>query len=273
MKKLFVIILLLLCLTANVGQSQSLKMFGQMLNLGHWSTDGLVFYWRGIPAGNVVDESLYRNHGTITSGLTWNGAGLRWSNAASTDHITLDTKITWNDTEPWTIIVSCKKDSGSPALRGGVLGGDSDSIPFLWYYSTQNKWRLQSLDSDDITDFSYSNADITDQHTFAFISDGINLHFYVDGIFFETDINANGDTSFEFPEIGRGVGTSGWNWEGTIGSVSAYSRSLSAGEILALYINPDLPMQKEPIWLMYSPVAPSGIIPIIQAHTRRRRAG
>ena len=50
MKKLLLIILLLLCLTANVGQSQliSAKMFGQQLNLGHWSTDGLVFFWRGI---------------------------------------------------------------------------------------------------------------------------------------------------------------------------------------------------------------------------------
>ena len=60
---------------------------------------------------------------------------------------------------------------------------------------------------------------------------------------------------------------------GEFSGTNIYDRALSASEIQELYINPDLPMQQYPAWWGKAPAAPSGIVPIIQAHTRRRRAG
>ena len=68
MKKLFIILLVLCFCISTFGQFIPLKMFGQLPS-GHFA-DGLVFYWRGIQAGDVVDESFSRLHGTF------NGDGL-----------------------------------------------------------------------------------------------------------------------------------------------------------------------------------------------------
>ncbi len=63
------------------------------------------------------------------------------------------------------------------------------------------------------------------------------------------------------------------DWDGVMHGISVYNHVLSVTEIMQLSINPDLPMQQEPIWLMFAPVVGETIVPIIQAHTRRRRAG
>ncbi len=264
MKKLLCIILLFLLLTANVGQAQfndSEPTFGQQLNLGHWATDSLVFYWRGIEAGNVVDESFNRNHGTIT-GATWQGEGLFFDGLGD-----LFTPANSFSLTQFTFIVRFKTND----ISATTLAGDSsDDINYMMILnSTTLRFR-----ADIVRNFTIPALSVDEWHTAAYTRDaGNNLRVYWDGI--ESSTGAISDSvAFSLTTIGKGTTASGEDFDGTMSDVKIYNRALSESEILDLYINPNLPMQQEPIWLMYSPAAPpSGIVPIIQAHTRRRRAG
>ena len=84
MKKLLIILFVLCLCVSAFGQFIPIKMFGQQPS-GQYA-EGLVCIWRGIEAGNAVDESPYGNHGTIT-GPTWQGGGLLFDGA--TDKVTV----------------------------------------------------------------------------------------------------------------------------------------------------------------------------------------
>ncbi len=268
MKKLLSIILLLL--TANIGQAQfndSEPMFGQLPNLGHWSTDGLVFYWRGIPAGNVVDESLYRNHGTIT-GATWVGDGLSFDSA--TEYVT-DINPLGLSVNELTAIVWVMR----PALTvgdfyaKGVYFGDG----FGMRADVGSTYRLAVGSQYFVSGAGGFNALEKTMFVISYKKDVWGI-VYKNGVF-AGNLSANTAAITHVYPIT--IGNNRYLNAGlvcTVYSASYYNRALSANEIQQLYINPDLPMQQYPIWLLKAPaVPPSGIVPIIQAHTRRRRAG
>lgn len=274
MKKLLCIILLFLFLTANVGQAQfndSEPIFGQMLNLGHWSTDGLVFYWRGIQAGEFIDESFGRNNGTITD-AEWQGQYL-FLDGAGTSHVKISKALI--TAYPFTVVM------------WGEITND-DALDFYWSIAddeTDKQAIGLRVNSGVLEGFVYTtdfNAltgstalSIGQRIQGAFVcASSTDRRIYLNGV-----LEADEQDADPFP---TNVDNVVWGAliRDTIGYTSCkvsetllYNRALSASEIQQLYINPDLPMQQEPIWLMYSPAAPSGIVPIIQAHTRRRRAG
>ncbi len=282
MKKLLCIILLLLCLTANVGQAQfndSEPMFGQQLNLGHWSTDGLVFYWRGIPAGYAVDESFGRNDGTLVGSPVWVGQGLDFDGSA--DYIDVTGLRAGYITLPATTIIWFKCD-----VLPSTTGDEYTLIRYATPATNQERWQIRVDDGDDKLEGTVeggtafkSTAAITagKWHQAILISYANNSHqIFLDTIAGETNATAFGGAGAT-PELRFGVnyfnGLRDY-MKGQIADIKIYNRALSPSEIADLSINPDLPMQQQPIWLMYSPgEPPSGIVPIIQAHTRRRRAG
>ncbi len=260
MKKLLCIILLILLLTANVGRSEfvSVKMFGQMLNLGHWSTDGLVFYWRGIEAGNAVDESLYRNDGTIT-GATWVGDGLSFN--GSGDYVSTTDAIPIGQT--YTFVWRQRIDSTSGQRQPFGLNFSAQ------FFVDDGITLMKVYDGNFLT---CTISDIVGEWTtYAFVGTPTSRALFRNGVANISDNNATFDyTSSNTLHIGRRKASVSW-WNGGISDFKIYNRTLSASEIQQLYINPDLPMQQEPMWWFKAP-APSGIVPIIQAHTRRRRA-
>ncbi len=271
MKKLLCAILLLLCLTAHVGQSEyvPVKMFGQQLNLGRRSTDGLVFYWRGIPAGNAVDESPYRNNGTIT-GARWIGDGLTFDGSdPSTSYVTLPAlPLQGNDI---TIVASIKSaDTSTPSAQWiyKQWGSPISDGPALFGVGTTIRWEVGA----DRVEIAGGIIQDTWQHIVA-VKQGTLLTIYIDGVSVVSDNKVITHTTNQTAYISGNSAGGVDAFNGIIKQCNVYNRALSAGEILDLYINPDLPMQQERIWLMYSPGEPSGIVPIIQAHTRRRRAG
>jgi len=272
MKKLLCIIVFLL--TVDVGHSQliSTGTFGQLLNLGHWSTDGLVFYWRGIKAGNAVDESLYRNHGTIM-GATWTPEGLDFTNA--TDHIKInDAKgPTTSGTAIWRI-----REDAFVSGGGDFIGKNSNGDYAIYIYNSSGANNIRMLGYNtatglviDINLAAMRSVDGTWQTFAATWESGAFGRLYKNGKLIGEDAVVAGTLRL-IDDIWIG-GTGAAALDGRMSSCIYYNRALSANEIQQLYINPDLPMQQDPIWLMYSPAEPSGIVPIIQAHNRRRRAG
>ncbi len=281
MKKLLCLIVFLLLLTANVGQAQfndSEPMFGQQLNLGHWSTDGLVFYWRGIEAGNAVDESFHRNHGTLIGSPTWVGQGLDFD--GTTQYITLP--ATTILTPPYTILVWFQLDSLASVQGDACLVCFSNN-------SISDFVLLRIGTVDDKIDFSVrqeggitrvaTTTNIVPALTWGMVAavahSSSSRYVYYNAAGKGSNADAAAPVGLGTALIGaRDLGSIANHLDGQIAQVLFYDRALSISEIQQLYINPDLPMQQEPIWLMYSPAAPpSGIVPIIQAHTRRRRAG
>ncbi len=237
------------------------KMFGQMLNLGHWSTDGLVFYWRGIEAGNAVDESLYGNHGTIT-GATWVGDGLSFDGIS--DYVIMPTKKLF--TINGTILVKARINT---LLNGRYLLQEETGGYITWDINS-GALRVRIFDTA-FTDFSAVTSDNL-WHTYILTWDTTQTSIYVDGRLAQSDNTFIGLNAA--PQEGHTLAADRLQSNRLHCDISRhiiYSRALSAFEIQALTINPNLPMEQTPIWQMLAP--PEGIVPIIQAHTRRRRAG
>ncbi len=198
MKKLLCIILLFLFLTATVGQAQfndSEPMFGQMLNLGHWSTDGLVFMWRGIEAGNFVDESLSRNHGTISGVTTWSGGYLTGS---ATGKITLENSISL----PVGTIIFSGKDASEAVCGTEAVGNGQD---YLW---AREGVYLRFVSTDTTGSNFTSITSFVGIHTHAVTFDGTNAKAYRDGVWKETVACGNGINIAEV-FAGYGVGARG----------------------------------------------------------------
>ena len=245
------------------------KMFGQQLRSGHWSTDGLIFYWRGIEAGNVVDESFYRNHGTIT-GATWVGGSLLFDGSdPSTSYVNIGAiPLQGKDL---TIVMRIKSlNTVAPSAQWIYKQWiPSDGVQL---YGVGTALRFQFGLFANRLEIPNAIVQGTRQHIVA-TRKGTTLSIYIDGNLAgsgtRTITHTTNETAYISGNSDGGVDA----FNGHIDYCAVYNRALSASEIQQLSINPDLPMQQEPVWQMYSPAAPSGIVPIIQAHTRRRRAG
>ena len=271
MKKLL-ITLFVLCLCVSVfGQFIPIKMFGQQPS-GPFA-DGLVFYFRGIEAGNAVDESFFGNHGTIT-GATWVGNGLNFdgsggSNIDLTENINLGT-------DPFTWIVHGNYDSSGEANAARLI--NALAATYLEFSTVFPKIRMN---------VNYSGQDgtwATDVNVFSFGSDVVfalvwngentNPTFYIDGqnvaMPLTSAVPSGSQTSINsIFRIGNNIPSNVREVDGTVFDVKIYDRALSADEIFSLFINPDLPMQREPIWLLQPPpAAVTGQVIIIAKHEK-----
>ncbi len=272
MKQLLIILFVLCFCVSTFGQFIPIKMFGQQLS-GPFA-DGLVFWFRGIESGNAPDESPYGNHGTIT-GATWVGDGLLFdgdNDEVAIGDIGLHTQL--------SVIMKVmpleNADGGYFAIGSnnqaldtilGIRFDTTNRLRVTWGDGTTDNWGYQTTTTNSLiqNEWAYITAIWDNNNTYPLV--------YINGILDVSGAQARTGT----PIVSNGVsylgaGVKGWANCG-IADVKIYNRALSQTEILALYINPDLPMQQDPIWLLFSPAAPSGIVPIIQAHTRRRRAG
>ncbi len=235
------------------------KMFGQQLNLGHWSTDGLAFYWRGIPAGNVVDESPYGNHGTIT-GATWVGNGLLFNGVAN-DLVNCGTNDSLNLTGNFTIIV--RAAPGDITLNDNTIIGRSG--PTHWWMlmngaGGDNGRIALFLSGSKLHSIQCWTAN-DQQRTIAVTHNGSLVTFYRDGVFLSSAASSNassaaGATTYIGIDPRDAVGL-GFN--GSIEYIWIYNRVLSASEIQQLYINPELPIQQDPVWSLFTPAAAAGL--------------
>ena len=243
------------------------QMFGQMLNLGHWSTDGLIYYFRTIEAGNAVDDSLYNNHGVFTNPPTWVGDALLFD--GNDDLITVTHADILNISSPATIIVWIKFTSSDSTV---ILEKNGNSGFSIQPFSSGNlicNWGGVTGSDGLQTSKEYDDGQ---WHQIAFVFRGTAI----DGSVFVDVVDDTNPAS-----LGQGTPAYGSNtpmfigsrngsfvFNGSMKDISIYNRALSASEIQALFINPDLPMQQDPIWLRL-PSAVGVTIPVMIHHYKQ----
>ena len=250
------------------------KMFGQQLNLGHWSTDGLVGYWRFIEAGNAVDESFYGNHGTFVGAPVWQGEAVSFDGAA--DYIDMGDVL--DITGNITLVASINRTGDSTGGVAGTIVGkemasgnqysmdlmDSGNFP-------NNKIRVFTFDLSD-TDMA-STSTITNGMWYhvAFTYNGATKIIYINGLQ-DAEEAATGSmvVNTDSLKIGFGQSSGATNnyYNGLIRSVSIYNRALSASEIQQLYINPDLLIEQDVSWMAKAP-AVGVVIPVMIHHYKQ----
>ncbi len=256
------------------------NMTGRQLRTdGHWSVDGLVFYpdFSG-DTGNLPDLSPFGNDGTIT-GATWVGDGLNFN--GSSDFVAAP-NIPLGGATKFTAIFMVKVADASAGdemiveyTTNANTGGfymDYISTKQVRFYAESETGGANSqwTTADDMVVGKWTHLAMTVDFNNA---GGSEVLGYLNGVLNGANSGAGDNTGtlqVDTLYVGSRAGSSLW-FGGDIADVKIYNRALSASEIQALYIDPDLPMARDPIWMMLSPDA--GIVPIIQAHTRRRRAG
>ena len=251
------------------------RFFGQQLRSGHWSTDGLAFYFRGIPAGNVVDESMYGNHGTIT-GADWVGDGLSFN--GTTDFVSVGDKPQFEGMAQLTVVAIGTMDTAAAAFRAycgkRFTGAESFSL------GSDSSGRLEFAVENDsgVMKISHSGSDgitINDGERRMVVGryDGAFLNIFIDGVqllkssAITTQTGAVNDSEEEFA-IGaiQNGGSTSRHFDGTIEYIAIYNRALSASEIFELTISPDLPIRQDNISL-WTPVGVN--IPVMIHHYKQ----
>lgn len=255
------------------------RTFGQPLNFGDPSTDGLVFYWRGIEAVDAIDESLYGNDGTLFGSPTWTGQGL-YFDRTTPDYVQVPSNIGITG-PPFTVIAWFKCDV-LPSATGDEYcifsHTDKEAVPDWW------RCRIDSADDKlqygaregayTATTEVKSTIAITagKWHQMACVEVADNLRYvYLDAA------NRGTSTGSDPPlapathifDIGYNEAGSQDPFLGQIGEVLVYNRALAQSEIAELKINPDLPMFQEPAW-RGKEVAEVGVnIPVMIHHYKQ----
>lgn len=242
--------------------------FGQPLNFGHWSTDGLIGYWPFVEAGNLVDFSLDRNDGVIT-GAIWVGDGLFFD--GSGDYVDGTFKHAPLATQANTFIIRMRWPfPGTSRVMYEAKDANNDQIIMVNQSSVSNLLNIQRFSND--SSFVFGIPLLGEETvTLACVYSGTGSTYsqvYLNGVP-QTDV---GGSSF-------GITGSANQWRlgrrfadthdvtGDVYDVKVYNRALSASEIQQLYVNPDLPLhQFRPELRIFETVTPTGI-PIL----RRRR--
>ena len=245
---------------------------GQPLNLGHWSTDGLV-YWSPFTEGNdLVDFSVGKNHQDII-GATWNADHLTFDGLTNRTNIP---SIRFPDKDgDITLSVIFNPTNAGEGGQGRIIDVNSSDLTF-YFSSVDGGLRLDRS-------YSITNGDwriVDDLGLFGTISHVTLTHvgnelpkIYINGLFRTelTQIVTIADGTKD-PLDGGSVNfmsnsATSRALPGDLYDVKMYNRALLPNEIQQSFINPNLPIhQFRPELRIFEAVAPTGI-PIL----RRRR--
>ena len=253
------------------------RMFGQQLNLGHWSTDGLVGLWRFIEAGNLVDESFSANDGTITEAI-WSGAGLLFDGDDDTVNCGAGPSIATLENFSFTIWVNIPSSANGKHHQLALKGAGGLSWELRYFHGAANKFIrafVNCATTNAVSESTYSEFIVVGngwhQIGMSYAGPGSVIRLYLDGV----EVTYQVQTA----SVGARVSDSTLNLflgnnfaanraiGGTLNNAILFNRTLAPSEVQQLYINPDLPMQRNPAWWGTVQVAAPGGIPIL----RRRR--
>ena len=226
--------------------------FGSLRKDPHWSTKGLVGLWQFKPAGKLIDETANKNDGTIT-GATWVAEGLRFDGTDDEVAISLPSPLVAGG--PITIVVAARQTTSD--LEGLVnvqaAAGNPGQIGLI-YLDTGNvvKWsREQSGARGQIS--NVIDTSIWHQYICTHAGGAVQGNIYIDGVLENSGVGISlSDFGANNIQIGAGLNAT-LDFTGEVAYCYVYDRVLSASESQALYINPDLPLQRQPLWLGKAP--------------------
>ena len=248
--------------------------FGAQLRYGHWSTRGLVAYYPFTPAGNLVDFSMGRKHGVIT-GAAWAGDGLAF--AADTDEVNLGTSYFGIDqTQQFTLVFSVKFTSFNDDV---IFSRSVFNNPWRVMVDTSRlNFGTKTVTTD--TDYSPFTGTLTAGRWYIFaytFNNGIK-NLYQDGLFVGTNTVAGAlvfDSTAHSFTFGQPYDNIYISERFHLRDLKVYNRTLSAGEIRQLYLNPNLPIATFP-WELFAGqgggAPPAGLsIPVAMHHYNQLR--
>ncbi len=242
---------------------QQKPWFGTLRKDPHWSTKGLAFISPFRKAGKLVDESGNGNDGVIT-GATWQGQGLLFNGASDV----VDTGgANFRSQDSQGTITAWIRRSASATQ---VIYASADTATTTRFLDVLIISDILNLGQNDgVTNNQVKGTTVLTPGQWYFVcivSDGIVWSLYVNGVAEDVSVvtgSNNGNWFAETPNrdnsrIGVLTRTSSAAWfAGDIAYFSIYDQGLSAREILDLSINPNLPFQRQPLWLGKAPAAPA----------------
>ncbi len=241
-------------------------ILGANLRWGHGSTYGLKAYWPFTAAGTLVDFAPHQNHGTLTNSPEWRADALRF------DGVDQDAACGSRLLNGWTglsIVVwinfevlngpICSQwfTAGSLQL---ILRGDGSGFDFFLHDGT-------SQAGGDFGDIAVS---VGEWNQVVATWDGATMRMY---------LNAKASaTTFAFAgPIDVNVAGDDFVWardrtvflQGSIRNGLVCDRALSASEIQQLFINQNLLIQQDPIWMGSVALVAGVTIPIMIHHYKQ----
>lgn len=244
---------------------------GSPLNPFQELTKGLVFYWRGIQAGEVVDESYFRRNMTLINSPTWQGEGLHFDESSSQRADLADPILT---AAPLTFICWFKVDtlpSASPVESQYLMDiGEASSVDsFQLSIQTDDKIHFTATRSTFSSATTSNTISLNTWHMAVGVTANSASRFaFLDGVKSAEDTGDRTPLDLVRFSIAARKQNAPYDHflDGVIRQIIIYDRVLSDAELTALFINPDLPMQQYPAWMGFVAAAAGGIVVL-----RRRR--
>jgi len=174
----------------------------------------------------ITDVSIYQCNGTFFPSNPWvTGKVFNALQFNGSQYVNLSQNITFSSSDNWTILFWAKKNSGSDANDGMVLG-DNIENNFIWL-RTNSYLRFRNSEG---ASMDFSVMDFSGWHHYALIGNGTSIFLYVDGSFNESGTIA---TPFNINSFGRAF--TNYDFDGYLDEVGIYNRTLSSQEINTTY--------------------------------------
>ena len=227
---------------------QQKPWFGTLRKDPHWSTKGLAGIWPFRKAGKLIDYTSNKNDGVITG--TWVGDSLSFDGVG--DGVVFNQSDTLGING--TIVIRARIN----ALTAARTLLQEETSGFIDWDILGSTLRIRIFDTNFTT---FANVIIdTDWHTIALAWSTNGVSVCVDGVLFASDPTFTGLNAGAVNGITLASSrTQDEFMDCNISDLDIYDRALSVREILDLYINPNLPFQRQPLWLGKAPVAPTGV--------------
>lgn len=237
---------------------------GAQLRLGHWSTRGLVAFYPFAKAGNLVDFSPYRNHGTI-SGAEWVGQGLQFV-ASQSDYAAASVP----EHTPSAVTLICKFKTGASGTVRPLNYGDTSQLSVHYALDCEIgkdfTWWVRATSANYV--YTAQKPAPNTWYVMAGTADGNNVALYIDGLRKLSQSQSQRPTNINTIGVGALVRQTIIYSDCEVEYVLVYDRALSAAEIQALYLDPWLPIRSQTNWGLFQTAgaAPSGFKPAWARH-------
>lgn len=214
---------------------------GDAINWGSPLNRGLVSWWLALPdqqRGNVFRDLCMRNHGTLTNGPTWHGAGGRLGGRGSvltdgaTNAVITSSSPAIELAVPFSVLW-WQRDNSSAS--GGVMISQTNAGASAGWY-TQRATNSLYVNIPGVGDASSASTATFDGrwHFVGFVYTGAHIEWFVNGTL-DSQTARTGTPNPVTSGVYLGAYPGGGNkWAGWHDGAMVFNRPLSAGEVSSI---------------------------------------